>query len=78
MGLDIDTSGLRRAGELVHAAGEVLHQQLDADAPPCGDDEVSKALMDNLNAWQRWLVAHLKAGAQQAFSAAAGIHNAAG
>lgn len=78
MGLDIDTSGLRRAGELVHAAGEVLHQQLDADVPPCGDDEVSKALMDNLNAWQRWLVAHLKAGAQQAFSAAAGIHNAAG
>lgn len=77
MDLDIDTSGLRRAGELVHAAGEVLEQQLDADAPPCGEDDVSKALMDNLNAWQRWLVQHLKAGAHQAFSAAAGIHNTA-
>ncbi|OOK65349.1 PPE family protein [Mycobacterium kansasii] len=77
MGLDIDTSGLRRAGELVHAAGEILDQQLDADVPPCGGDEVSKALMDNLNAWQRWLVEHIKAGAHQAFDAAAGIHGAA-
>lgn len=77
MGLDIDTSGLRHAGELVHAAGEALHQQLEADVPPCGDDEVSKALMDNLNAWQRWLVQHIKAGAQQAFGAAAGIHSTA-
>ncbi|OBJ84185.1 PPE domain-containing protein [Mycobacterium sp. 1245852.3] len=77
MGLDIDTSGLRHAGELVHAAGEALHQQLESDVPPCGDDEVSKALMDNLNAWQRWLVQHIKAGAQQAFSAAAGIHSTA-
>ena len=68
MALDIDTRGLRdrRAGD---TAGKVLEPQLGDDAPACGADEVSQAVMDNLNAWQRWLMAtparRLPAGIQR-------------
>ncbi len=78
MALNIDTHGLRRTGELVDTAGTVLEPQLGDDAPACGADEVSQAVMDNLNAWQRWLMQHVRAGSQQAFNAAAGIDGTAG
>ncbi|ORX14143.1 PPE domain-containing protein [Mycobacterium xenopi] len=77
MALNIDTDGLRRTSDLVESAGTVLELQLGDDVPACGQDEVSQALMGNLNAWQRWLVGHVRAGAGQAFSAAAGIDGTA-
>jgi PPE family len=78
MPLNIDTDSLRRTGELVDTAATLLAPQLGADVPPCGGDEVSKAVMDNLNAWQRWLMQHVRAGSQQALAAAAGIAGTAG
>jgi hypothetical protein len=77
MALNIDTDALRRTGQLVDTAGTVLEPQLGDDVPPCAEDEVSHALMGNLNAWQRWLIQHVRAGAQQAFNAAAGIDGTA-
>lgn len=73
MALNIDTQGLRRSGELVNTAGTLLEPALGDDVPPCGGDEVSQAVIANLNAWQRWLIAQVRGGIQQAFNAAAGI-----
>jgi len=78
MALNIDTDGLRRTGQLVDTAGTILELQLGEDVPACARDKVSQTLMDNLNAWQRWLIQHVRAGAQQAFNAAAGIDGTAG
>lgn len=77
MALDIDTDAMRRASEFVSNAGEFLHPDLTNDVPPCGSDEVSKTVMDNLNARRKWLVAHVKGGAVQADNAAAGITDTA-
>jgi hypothetical protein len=73
MMLNVDTDGVRRTGQLVDTAGAVLEPAFGGDVPACGGDDVSRALMDNLNAWQGWLMQHMRAGAQQAFNAAAGI-----
>ncbi|MBS4730599.1 Fis family transcriptional regulator [Mycobacterium sp. SM1] len=77
MALNIDPDSLRATGNLIETAGTVLELQLGDDVPACGQDEVSQAVMSNLNAWQRWLVQHVRAGVQQAFSAATGIHDTA-
>ena len=77
MALDIDTDGFRRAGELVDTAGQVLGADFDDDVPPCGADEVSRTVMDNLNARRRWLMQHVRAGVVQTSDAAAGINQTA-
>lgn len=77
MALDIDTDAIRQASEFVSNAGEFLHPDLDADVPACGSDDVSQAVMNNLNARRRWLLAHLRSGATQASNAAAGINDTA-
>lgn len=78
MALDIDTDALRRASEFVSNAGEFLHPDLTMDVPPCGSDTVSQAVMNNLNARRRWLVAHVQSGATQASNASAAITDTAG
>lgn len=77
MALDIDTDEVRRASEFVTNAGEFLHPDVDADVPACGSDEVSQAVMNNLNARRRWLVAHVRTGITQASNAAAGMNDTA-
>lgn len=69
-GLDLQPDGLDRVAEFVRAAGEVLATGLGVDVEACGGDEVSKAIMDNLNARRRWLIGHVKAGHGQALAAA--------
>ena len=73
MALNIDTHGVRRTGEHVETAGTALAAPQSLTVPPCGGDAVSAAVMANLNAWQDWLMQHVRAGAQQAAAAAAGI-----
>lgn len=73
MALNIDTHGVRRTGEHVKTAGAVLAAPAALTVPACGSDDVSGAVMANLNAWQDWLMQHVRAGAQQAAAAAAGI-----
>lgn len=77
MALNLDTDGFRRAGELVDTAGQVLGTDFDDDVPPCGTDEVSRTVMDNLNARRRWLMQHVRAGVVQTSDAAAGINQTA-
>ncbi len=77
MALNLDTDGFRRAGELVDTAGQVLGGDFDDDVPPCGTDEVSRTVMDNLNARRRWLMQHVRAGVVQTSDAAAGINQTA-
>lgn len=73
MALNIDTDAIRQASEFVSNAGEFLHPDLDIDVPPCGNDDVSQTVMNNLNARRRWLMEHVRSGATQAANAAAGI-----
>lgn len=77
MALDIDTDGIRRASEFVSNAGAFLHPDLDADVPACGSDDVSQSVMNNLNSWRRWLLAHVRSGATQISNAAAVINDTA-
>ncbi|OKH76742.1 Fis family transcriptional regulator [Mycobacterium sp. SWH-M3] len=77
MALDIDTDQVRRASEFVSNAGEFLHTDVDTDVPACGSDEVSQAVMNNLNARRRWLVAHVRNGITQTSNAAAGMNDTA-
>ena len=77
MALDIDTDAIRQASEFVANAGAFLHPDLDSDVPACGSDEVSQAVMNNLNARRRWLLEHVRSGALQAASAATGINDTA-
>ncbi|MFV8227412.1 Fis family transcriptional regulator [Mycolicibacterium fortuitum] len=77
MALDIDTDEVRRASEFVTNAGEFLHPDVDTDVPACGSDDVSQAVMNNLNARRRWLVAHVRTGITQASNAAAGMNDTA-
>lgn len=77
MALDIDTDEVRRASEFVSNAGQFLHPDLDTDVPACGSDEVSQAVMNNLNARRRWLLAHVRTGITQATNAAAAINDTA-
>jgi hypothetical protein len=77
MALDIDIDGFRRTGQHVDLAGSILHFAPGSEVPACGGDQVSQALMNNLNAWQAWLNQHLQAGAAQAFNAAQGIDGTA-
>jgi hypothetical protein len=77
MALDIDTDVFRRSGHHVADAGSMLHFTPGTDVPACGSDQTSQAIMDNLNARQRWLNEHLQAGAAQAFNAAQGMDGTA-
>ena len=77
MALDIDTDAFRRSGHHVADAGSMLQFTPGADVPACGADQISQTLMDNLNARQSWLNAHLQAGAAQAFNAAEGMDGTA-
>jgi hypothetical protein len=77
MALDIDTDAFRRSGHHVADAGSMLQYTPGADVPACGGDQISQTLMDNLNARQSWLNAHLQAGAAQAFNAAQGMDGTA-
>lgn len=76
-GLDLDPDGLRRVAELVRAAGTVLAADLGDDVPACGSDEVSQAIVDNLNARRRWLAEHVRVGHRQALDAADDITGSA-
>lgn len=71
--LDFDAGEFRRAGQLVDSAGEALKMDLGADVPAVGGDEVSAAIMNNLNARRRWLAEHLRSGFTQAMAAADGM-----
>lgn len=75
--LDFDPEEFRRVGELVDAAGSTLNTDLGDDVPAVGGDEVSQAIMDNLNARRRWLAEHLQSGFSQAMAAADGITDTA-
>jgi hypothetical protein len=77
MALDIDIDGFRRTGHHVGDAASMLQYTPGSDVPACGADQTSQAIMDNLNARQKWLNEHLAAGAAQAFHAAAGIDGTA-
>lgn len=70
-GLDLDPEGLDRVAELLRTAAAALPASgLESDIPPVGGDEVSAAVMANLNARRRWLLEHVRAGHGQALAAA--------
>lgn len=71
--LDIVPDGMRSAGADVRVGGQILTGDLGPDALPCGADEVSAAIVNNLNQRRQWLASHVRAGHGQALAGADGI-----
>lgn len=77
--LNVDTDGFRRTGELVDLAGALLGSDFDdpTPTPACASDPASETIMRNLNARHQWLLGHVRAGSDQAATAAAGMSDTA-
>lgn len=76
--LDINPEGVRSTGAAVRGSAESLGTGvLGPDVPPFGSDEVSAAIVANLNGRRRWLELHVASGHGQALAGAEGIESSA-
>ncbi|SIJ21844.1 Fis family transcriptional regulator [Mycobacteroides abscessus subsp. abscessus] len=75
--LDLNSDGLRQAGDLLRSVGNTLDVDLAGEVSAAGNDEVSQAISQNLNERRRWLAEHIKAGRSQAFAAGDGLQASA-